>query len=550
MAEDLALKQRFDKMVSDRANWDNVWQDIADHCLPVSSDFNTEHADGQRRNSRLFTEDPQDALEKFSSAIEGMLTPRMQKWHNLRAPDPEANKNEEIIKFLDGINNSLFFYRYNSGSSFSSAMYEAYTSLGAFGTAVMFIDRLPDGGPHYRTLHMKDVFIKENHFDVVDTVFRRIVMSARNAADKYSRDGDRLPEQIMQKAKESPDTDVTIIHAVYPMGENDKGREKGWNFHSVHFDYDTGQVLRRGGYNSNPYVVARWFKAPRETYGRGPGHKALSAMKRLNKIWKDAIAVSHQKAVPTLLAHNKAIFNKNSLKPSGIINRGVSADGRQLVIPMQTGGDLGAMEWIINQTVSKIRSIFLVDLFQVLTEGPRMTATEVLTRVQEKGTLLAPILGRIQTELLEPMVSREIDILVEDGQIPISEAPEELITEDGRVQEYTLSFDSPMTQSMKSGEIIGIQRVLDFALPLANVTPRALQVIDIDKALKHVALNSGMPMDLLRTDAQLEQLEEEAQAAQADQMAKEDALVSSEVTGNLASAAEKQASAEIKTQGG
>ena len=44
-----------------------------------------------------------------------------------------------------------------------------------------------------------------------------------------------------------------------------------------------------------------------------------------------------------------------------------------------------------------------------------MTATEVLERAREKGALLAPTMGRQQSEALGPMIEREIDILVECG---------------------------------------------------------------------------------------------------------------------------------------
>ena len=40
---------------------------------------------------------------------------------------------------------------------------------------------------------------------------------------------------------------------------------------------------------------------------------------------------------------------------------------------------------------------------------PQMTATEVIERTNEKGILLAPTIGRQQSEYLGPMIERELD---------------------------------------------------------------------------------------------------------------------------------------------
>ena len=55
---------------------------------------------------------------------------------------------------------------------------------------------------------------------------------------------------------------------------------------------------------------------------------------------------------------------------------------------------------------------------QILQDNPRMTATEVIERTREKGILLAPTVGRQQSEYLGPLVDREIDVLVEQGLLP------------------------------------------------------------------------------------------------------------------------------------
>jgi hypothetical protein len=52
-----------------------------------------------------------------------------------------------------------------------------------------------------------------------------------------------------------------------------------------------------------------------------------------------------------------------------------------------------------------------VTLFQILTETPQMTATEVIERTNEKGILLAPTSAGSSPNISGPMIDRELDLL-------------------------------------------------------------------------------------------------------------------------------------------
>ena len=48
----------------------------------------------------------------------------------------------------------------------------------------------------------------------------------------------------------------------------------------------------------------------------------------------------------------------------------------------------------------------------VVTENRNMTATEVLQRQEEKMRILGPVLGRLQSELLSPLITRVFNIML------------------------------------------------------------------------------------------------------------------------------------------
>ena len=78
-----------------------------------------------------------------------------------------------------------------------------------------------------------------------------------------------------------------------------------------------------------------------------------------------------------------------------------------------------------------IRAVFYVNQLQ-LQQGPQMTATEVIQRNEEKMRLLGPVLGRLQSELLKPLIDRAFNILLRKNMF--TPAPEFLAGKDIEIE--------------------------------------------------------------------------------------------------------------------
>jgi hypothetical protein len=131
-----------------------------------------------------------------------------------------------------------------------------------------------------------------------------------------------------------------------------------------------------------------------------------------------------------------------------------------------------------------IDDMFLVTLFKVLSEHPSMTATQVIELVNEKGILVAPTLGRQETEYLGPMIEREIDVLNSLGLLP--PMPPRLLEAQG---EYQVVYTSPLALSQRAQEAAGFIRTVETAKEIVNITqdPSYLDVFDFDTALPEIA---------------------------------------------------------------
>lgn len=144
-----------------------------------------------------------------------------------------------------------------------------------------------------------------------------------------------------------------------------------------------------------------------------------------------------------------------------------------------------------------------------------MTATEVLERTREKGILLAPTIGRQQSEYLGPMIDREIDILSQQGLIP--PMPQALREAKG---EYKIIYDSPLSRAQKAEEASGVMRTVQSCLEVTNVTqdPSILDPFDWDVIVPAMAEIQGVPLAWMKSPekvAAVRQQRSKAQAAQA-----------------------------------
>jgi hypothetical protein len=159
-----------------------------------------------------------------------------------------------------------------------------------------------------------------------------------------------------------------------------------------------------------------------------------------------------------------------------------------------------------------IDDMFLVTLFKVLSEHPSMTATQVIELVNEKGILVAPTLGRQETEYLGPMIEREIDVESSLGRLP--PMPPRLREAKG---EYQVVYTSPLALSQRASRAAGFMRVVETAKEIVNITqdPSYLDSFDFDTALPEIARDQGvverwlMPADKVAAKRQLRAKQEQ-----------------------------------------
>jgi hypothetical protein len=503
----------YDRLKGARGTWEQHWQEVAERVWPTMAEMTGWRTPGEKRSEKIFDSTAQRALPRFAAAMDSMLTPATQLWHGLQTGIPELDDDIAVQRWCDTIRDILFRQRYAPTANFASQAFECYMSLGAFGTSALFIDEIPGVTLRYRAIPLSELVIDLDHTGRVDTVYRSFQLTARQAAQVPSWQG-KVPQGILSQLKSTPNTTFEFVHCVRPNPDYKQGMAggQGMAYISRYVSRQDNVLLDESGFRVMPYAVGRYVTGPREIYGRSPAMEALADIKSLQEMEKTLLRVSHRMVDPPLILTEEGALNAFSVRPNALNYGYLREDGTPLVQPLQTPGNIPIGIEMTDQKRRAVNDSFLITLFQILVENPRvMTATEVLQRAQEKGALLGPTMGRQQSEFLGPIIERELDLLQANGAIP--EPPAQLMDYIMSGGEILPKYTGPLARLMKSEEAAGLLRTVEAMLPVAQASGdmSVLRRINADEAVKIIAEANGVPSKAMRTDEELAMMDMAAQ---------------------------------------
>lgn len=505
--------RRWERLKGDRANHERVWQDIAEVCRPWRADFTIRRADGQKRGDQQYDGTAAAALKNLGAGLWSMVTNSATKWFDLQHPDPNINADQGVRLWLEHVGSRMGDAFQANGQRFYSEAQDFYEDLSAFGTAIMWVDEAASGGRlTFSNRALSECCIAQNDEEKIDTVVRQFEWTAEQA---WMHWGDKAPEAVRKHVEKDPDRRFTFLHAVMPnRGFLPKRLDyKGKPWVSCYICKDSGEEIQRGGFNEFPYMVARWSNMARSIYGESPAMVALTDIKVLNAMEKTQLVAAQKAADPPLLAADEDVLSTVRMTPSGITYGAISAEGRPLVMPLQTGASFNLTLEMAQERRNAIREAFHYSLL-LMTQNANATATEVMARQEEKLRLMGPHLGRICTEFLDPLIERCYQIMTRGGAFM---PPPEVLMQAPQIK---VEYVSPLAKAQRSAEAGSILRTMQAVLPMAEQQPDLLENFDMDKVVRGLADGFGAPAELLRDPRQIaEARAQRAQMKQIQQMA-------------------------------
>lgn len=505
MQTDLAksLLKRFDRLKSNRQNWESHWQEVADYMQPRKADVTKTRSKGDKRTELIFDSSPLQAVELLASSLHGMLTNPATTWFSLKFKGAEMQDDDDAKAWLEEATEVM--YSAFNRSNFQQEIFELYHDLITFGTAAMFVEEDEEDVLKFSTRHINEMYISENDKGRIDTIFRKFKLTARAAIQKF---GANVSDNIVTVNRKDPYEEIEILHAIYPRSDFDPKKQDKANmpFESVYLEAGTGDELSVSGFKEFPFVVPRYLKASHEIYGRSPAMTALPDVKMLNEMSKTTIKSAQKQVDPPLLVPDDGFILPVRTVPGGL--NFYRSGTRDRIETLNIGANTPLGLNMEEQRRDSIRNAFYVNQLQ-MQNGPQMTATEVIQRNEEKMRLLGPVLGRLQSELLKPLIDRAFALILRKNLFP--PAPDFLSGQDIEIE-----YVSPLAKAQKSTELQSIMRGIEILGSLANVGP-VFDHINMDKLVKHLMNVVGVPQKVLKPSSEVQAERQQAAEQQAQQ---------------------------------
>ena len=497
------LKRREQKAFDNVAMWHDILDDAYEYFLPNRNLFD-DYAPGQKKMDRIFDSTALEAIQQGASKLQESIAPIWSRWATFEPSDRvlkmletgQFDVTEEQIR-ANLQDQADIVFDYINRSNFATQFYEHALDL-LIGTGTLRIDEEDnDDMPIvFHAIPQKGIAFEEGPNGSVETHWRRFKVKARNLTRYW--DGFKPSEAVAKKIKDSPDADIDVQEGVIYIPSTKKYHGCVWvkGEDYVSWSEDFG--------NSSPWVTGRYSKVAGEIRGRGPALQALPDVRSLNKAKEFVLQKAAIDLAGMYTATDDGVTNPYNLNisPGIVIPVGSNNSANPSIQRLDTGSNLQLAQFQINDMQMAIRKALFNDLRDPT--GPVRSATEVAIDSRELAKRIGSAFGRLQTEVLIPIIKRVANILTRRGII----TPIEL---EGR--NIDIKFLSPLAKAQDGEDILSVQQAVAFVAQTAG--PDMLGMgFKLEDFAAWVGEKSGMPAELIRTEAEKQEVMQGAAQAQ------------------------------------
>jgi len=511
------IRHRFAELKEERLPYENgLWKDIARFVNPRRENISQTSFDvlkGRRKGKDVYDGTPLGALNTWSDGMQGFLVSEALTWFRSEMGDARLNEYDEVLEWLQWYDKVMYsaFRR----SNFYSVLPEWFRDAGSVGTATLYTEEdTSERRAVCTVIHPREVFIAENYFGEVDTIYRYFALTARRALKKFSEG--KLSKELSRNAREHPEKAHYFIHAVFPNDDKlpDNLHSTRKRFRSVYVE-EAGDVVRDGGYNINPYAVWRFRKNSDEVYGYSPAADAIVEIFSLNQFGKTLIQAA-QKSVEPPLNVPMEMRNNVRLTPNGL---NYYEDPQRIIKAAYTGINYPVGTDQLERLKKSIEDKYRVEFFLLLARATReMTAYEIMERQSEKSVLLSSQVDQLYNEGIKRVFDIISDIEDKLGNFrELPPVPEMLRNAGARIN---INLTGPLAQAQK--RLFKMQPIndgLNSLAPAMTIFPEMKYKVKTFETADEILEAANFPESLTRNNDEALELYQQAlqQAAQQNQ---------------------------------
>jgi len=387
--------------------WRSLHQEAMDFSNPQRETFNL-HSPGQTKNRFVFDSTAEDGLEKFSSRLQGSLIPAWQQWMKLEAGDDIPEKEKEGVD-KDLVEMTSTFFSHLNHSNFDTEITPSLADLG-IGTGCILIEENDfdeNSALKFTNIPLAELYIEKPARGSIKNVWRKQMVEAGNIKTTWP-DAD-IPAELEKIIKKDPFAEVEIKNAMlFNTKKKNYAQIVLWEKSTIFSqEFDTKRM-----------IVFRWSLVPGESYGRGPAIKKLPDIRTANKIVELTLGNAALQMTGVYTGRSDGIFNPftTRIAPGSIIPVGSNDNANPTLRALTPSGNLGIADNLLEKMQNSIRKSFFADPLGDLSD-PVRTLGENVIRMQEFLKESGASIGRLKSELVEPIVAAIVEILINRGKI-------------------------------------------------------------------------------------------------------------------------------------
>lgn len=512
-----AMIDFYEKLREDRRHWDDQWQEISDHSLG-RRDYTVRREKGRQRNVRIYDTTTLDSNNLLAAALHALLTNPATDWFDLKFQTEQLNEIDESARWLETVKRGMINAFRRPESGFTTQMHEFYTDLTGFCTSCIYVEDDVGFGPTFSARPMGEIYIDEDFAGNITITYRKFRLKAWQAVAQFG--AKNVPQAVKNVDGNAAEKEMDFLHLVRKRDQPLAGSifSEGLEWESIYIDLQHKEVVLEGGFHEQPYLTARWSKDAGELYGRGPGITSLPSAKMLNAIWRTYIRSAEKQADPPLLVEDDGVMPGSQLRttPNSQITVRPTGSGQPPVQYLEHRGRYDVADTVVQNFTTKIQRAYHNEIIQAF-QDPRMTATQVIELARLSQRILSPVLGRMQTEILEPMINRVFGILSRTSDFPV--APEFIQDEELRID-----YVSPVARAQKASEVQAVADSFTLLAAMSEADPGVLDNMNFDEIARMTLEGNGVPLKAIRTRDEVIEIRTQRQEQQEQQQQLEQTL--------------------------
>lgn len=475
-----------------KEQWRPVFEECYEYAMPARESFYATSA-GSNRTDKIFDETAVTGVQEFASRLQAGIVPNYARWADFVAGTevPEEER-AEVNAQLDNITSYIFEVIQNS--NFSQEVHESFLDL-AVGTGGLLIEEGNATHPiRFTAVPLPYLTLDVGPSDAIDCVYRDRNIRASNILVAYPEAD--LPIDIKRDLTQGKDMYCHLVEGVHQDYTDINVEAYIYTVFSVKHKHILVQK-RFEGQGSNPYVVFRWGKSSGEIWGRGPLLNTMPAVKTTNLVI-ELILENAQMAISGMYQlEDDGIINVDTIQllPGTIIPRAAGSRGLE---PVAQAGNFSVADLVLKDMRNNIRKALYNETLGDPNKTP-MSATEVAERMADLSKQIGSAFGRLQAEMVQPVLQRVVHILKKQGRITLPVI---------NGQEVKIQSTSPLAQAQANQDVSSFNRFLE--LVQARFGPQLINgLIDTNEATAYLANKLGIPEKLIRTPEEQQQMVEQ-----------------------------------------